>query len=117
MGHSARKKKKKKGGGGRKAAKDHGGQLEGDQAALADELTALGSIFLEDFKVTSESPQTRFTICIRCFAGYPHKCPKLRVLPEKTLSREDANRLLSLLVDQCSVLNCKENFTPYGQAL
>lgn len=41
MGHSARKKKKKKGGGGRKAAKDHGGQLEGDQAALADELTAL----------------------------------------------------------------------------
>uniref|UniRef100_A0A0E0H2I8 non-specific serine/threonine protein kinase n=1 Tax=Oryza nivara TaxID=4536 RepID=A0A0E0H2I8_ORYNI len=100
MGHSARKKKKKKGGGGRKAAKDHGGQLEGDQAALADELTALGSIFLEDFKVTSESPQTRFTICIRCFAGYPHKCPKLRVLPEKTLSREDANRLLSLLVDQ-----------------
>ncbi|EEE61246.1 hypothetical protein OsJ_15299 [Oryza sativa Japonica Group] len=153
MGHSARKKKKKKGGGGRKAAKDHGGQLEGDQAALADELTALGSIFLEDFKVTSESPQTRFTICIRyflvflehtlkcitcimankvfktyeyvnrpysdgmgfgdsnvsatldvtCFAGYPHKCPKLRVLPEKTLSREDANRLLSLLVDQANI--------------
>jgi translation initiation factor 2-alpha kinase 4 len=73
--------------------------------------------------VTSESPQTRFTICIRpysdgmgfgdsnvsatldvtCFAGYPHKCPKLRVLPEKTLSREDANRLLSLLVDQANI--------------
>uniref|UniRef100_A0A0E0KS85 non-specific serine/threonine protein kinase n=1 Tax=Oryza punctata TaxID=4537 RepID=A0A0E0KS85_ORYPU len=123
MGHSARKKKKKKGGGGRKAAKDHGGQLEGDQAALADELTALASIFLEDFKVTSESPHTRFSICIRpysdgmgfgdsnvsaildvtCFAGYPHKCPKLRIQPEKALSREDANRLLSLLVDQANI--------------
>uniref|UniRef100_J3LZ61 non-specific serine/threonine protein kinase n=1 Tax=Oryza brachyantha TaxID=4533 RepID=J3LZ61_ORYBR len=123
MGHSARKKKKKKGGAGRKAAKDHAGQLEGDQAALADELTALASIFIEDFKVTSESPHTRFSICIRpysdgmgfgdsnvsatldvtCFAGYPHKCPKLRVLPEKTLSREDANRLLSLLVDQANI--------------
>jgi len=35
-----------------------------------------------------------------CFPGYPHKCPKLRVVPEKNLSKEDADRLLSLLVDQ-----------------
>jgi translation initiation factor 2-alpha kinase 4 len=40
MGHSARKKKKR-GGAGRKAGKDHAAQLEGDQTALNDELTAL----------------------------------------------------------------------------
>ncbi|KAM0911847.1 hypothetical protein ACQ4PT_013200 [Festuca glaucescens] len=119
MGHSARKRKKR-GGAGRKAGKDHAAQLDGDQTALTDELTALAAIFLEDFKVTSESPHTRFSICIRpysdgmgfgdlnvsaildvtCFAGYPHKCPKLRIIPEKNLSKEDADRLLSLLVDQ-----------------
>lgn len=36
----------------------------------------------------------------RCFPGYPHKCPKLRIMPEKNLSKEDADRLLSLLIDQ-----------------
>jgi len=36
----------------------------------------------------------------RCFPGYPHKCPKLRIVPEKNLSKEDADRLLSLLFDQ-----------------
>ncbi|KQJ83323.1 eIF-2-alpha kinase GCN2 isoform X2 [Brachypodium distachyon] len=122
MGHSARKKKKR-GGAGRKAAKDHAAQLEGDQAALTDELTALAAIFLEDFKVTSESPHTRFNICVRpysdgmgfgdlnvsaildviCFPGYPNKCPKLRIIPEKNLSKEDADRLLSLLVDQANI--------------
>lgn len=40
MGHSSRKKKKR-GAAGRKAAKDHAGQLEGDQTALDEELTAL----------------------------------------------------------------------------
>lgn len=40
MGHSSRKKKKR-GAAGRKAAKDHAAQLEGDQAALDEELTAL----------------------------------------------------------------------------
>uniref|UniRef100_A0A453CAL1 RWD domain-containing protein n=1 Tax=Aegilops tauschii subsp. strangulata TaxID=200361 RepID=A0A453CAL1_AEGTS len=84
------------------------------------ELTALAAIFLEDFKITSQSPHTRFSICIRpysdgmgfgdlnvsaildviCFAGYPHKCPKLRIIPEKNLCKEDADRLLSLLSDQ-----------------
>ncbi|VAH33653.1 unnamed protein product [Triticum turgidum subsp. durum] len=122
MGHSARKKKKK-GGAGRKAAKDHAAQLEGDQTALTDELTALAAIFLEDFKITSQSPHTRFSICIRpysdgmgfgdlnvsaildviCFAGYPHKCPKLRIIPEKNLCKEDADRLLSLLSDQANI--------------
>lgn len=67
MGHSSRKKKKR-GAAGRKAAKDHAGQLEGDQTALDEELTALTSIFGEDFKVKSESPQTRFNICIRPYS-------------------------------------------------
>ncbi|XP_062226036.1 eIF-2-alpha kinase GCN2 [Phragmites australis] len=122
MGHSSRKKKKR-GAAGRKATKDHAAQLEGDQTALDEELTALTSIFREDFKVTSESPQTRFSICIRpysdstgfedlnvsaildviCFPGYPHKCPKLRIIPEQNLSKEDADRLLSLLVDQANI--------------
>ncbi|PAN38837.1 hypothetical protein PAHAL_7G201600 [Panicum hallii] len=122
MGHSSRKKKKR-GAAGRKAAKDHAAQHEGDQTALDEELTALTSILGEDFKVKSESPQTRLNICIRpysdgmgfedlnvsaildviCFPGYPHKCPKLRVVPEKNLSKEDADRLLSLLVDQANI--------------
>ncbi|KAJ1271678.1 hypothetical protein BS78_06G144600 [Paspalum vaginatum] len=122
MGHSSRKKKKR-GAAGRKATKDHAAQLEGDQAALDEELTALTSILGEDLKVTSKSPQTRFDICIRpysdgmgfedlnvsailsviCFPGYPHKCPKLRIIPEKCLSKEDADRLLSLLVDQANI--------------
>jgi len=119
MGHSSRKKKKR-GAAGRKAAKDHAAQLEGDQTALDEELTALTSILGKDFKVKSASPQTRLNISIRpysdgmgfedlnvsaildviCFPGYPHKCPKLRVVPEENLSKEDADRLLSLLVDQ-----------------
>ncbi|CAN6235470.1 unnamed protein product [Urochloa humidicola] len=122
MGHNSRKKKKR-GAAGRKAAKDHAAQLEGDQAALDEELTALTSILGEDFKVKSVSPQTRFNICIRpysdgmgfedlnvsaildvtCFPGYPHKCPKLRIIHEKNLSKEDADRLLSLLVDQANI--------------
>ncbi|KAG2567098.1 hypothetical protein PVAP13_7NG220600 [Panicum virgatum] len=122
MGHSSRKKKKR-GAAGRKAAKDHAAQHEGDQTALDEELTALTSILGEDFKVKSESPQTRFNICIRpysdgmgfedlnvsaildviCFPGYPHKCPKLRIVPEKNLSKEDADRLLSLLFDQANI--------------
>eukprot|EP00267_Zea_mays_P050960 XP_020403837.1 eIF-2-alpha kinase GCN2 isoform X3 [Zea mays] len=122
MGHSSRKKKKR-GAAGRKAAKDHAAQLEGDETALDEELTALASILGEDFKVTSESPHTRCNICIRpysddmgfedlnisailiviCFPGYPHKCPKLRILPEKNLSKEDTDRLLSLLIDQANI--------------
>lgn len=38
--------------------------------------------------------------CNRCLLGYPHKCPKLRIVPEKGLSKEDADKLLLLLVDQ-----------------
>lgn len=37
---------------------------------------------------------------IRCLPGYPYKCPKLQILPDKGLSKDDADRLLSLLLDQ-----------------
>ncbi|TKW05167.1 hypothetical protein SEVIR_7G157200v4 [Setaria viridis] len=44
-----------------------------------------------------------FQLFLICFPGYPHKCPKLRIIPEKNLSKEDANQLLSLLVDQANI--------------
>jgi len=40
----------------------------------------------------------------RCLPGYPFKCPKLKITPEMGLSQTDANKLLSLLLDQ--VLAC-----------
>ncbi|MCD7468232.1 hypothetical protein HAX54_006233 [Datura stramonium] len=43
-------------------------------------------------------------VCIplhfRCLPGYPYKCPKLQLIPEKGLSKADASNLLSLLYDQ-----------------
>lgn len=36
----------------------------------------------------------------RCLPGYPFKCPKLQITPEMGLSDTDANKLLSLLLDQ-----------------
>nr|CAB3484962.1 unnamed protein product [Digitaria exilis] len=98
MGHSSRKKKKR-GAAGRKAAKDHAAQLEGDQAALDEELTALpysDGMGFEDLSVSA-------ILDVICFPGYPHKCPKLRIIPEKNLSKADADQLLSLLVDQASI--------------
>ena len=37
---------------------------------------------------------------IRFLSGYPNKCPKLRIIPEKGLSVVDVDNLLSLLHDQ-----------------
>lgn len=37
---------------------------------------------------------------LRCLPGYPHKCPKIQIVPQNGLSKKDADRLLSLLVDQ-----------------
>ncbi|PKA56267.1 putative serine/threonine-protein kinase GCN2 [Apostasia shenzhenica] len=86
MGHSSRKKKKS--GSGRKSrgkapSKDRSVCPEDENDLLSEELTAL---FLP---------------------GYPHKCPKLQILPEKGLSKNDADRLLSLLVDQ-AIINSRE---------
>lgn len=36
----------------------------------------------------------------RCLPGYPYKCPKLQITPEKGLSKTDTDRLLSLIHDQ-----------------
>ncbi|XP_024962899.1 eIF-2-alpha kinase GCN2 isoform X1 [Cynara cardunculus var. scolymus] len=126
MGHSA--KKKKRGGTGRRRApsSDHtsihgvGGEL------LSEELTALSAIFQEDCDVLSESPprikiklrpysqdsgfedlDVSALLSIRFLPGYPYKCPKLLIIPEKGLSKSDADNLLSLLHDQAN-LNARE---------
>ncbi|KAK9059086.1 hypothetical protein SSX86_021705 [Deinandra increscens subsp. villosa] len=126
MGHSS--KKKKRGGTGRRRApsNDHtsidgvGGEL------LSEELTALRAIFQEDCDVVSESPpQIKIKIrpysqdsgyedldvsallSIRFLPGYPYKCPKLLIIPEKGISKSDADNLLSLLHDQAN-LNARE---------
>ncbi|KAL0910004.1 hypothetical protein M5K25_020925 [Dendrobium thyrsiflorum] len=125
MGHSSRKKKKS--GGGRKnrgkaPSKDHSHPGE-DNDLLSEELTALAAIFQEDIKVVFEATHTQLIInlrpywtdmcveelslsallLVRFLPGYPHKCPKLQIVPEKGLSKKYADRLLSLLVDQANI--------------
>lgn len=126
MGHSS--KKKKRGGTGRRRApsNDHtsidgvGGEL------LSEELTAVRAIFQEDCDIVSESPprikiklrpysqdsgyedlDVSALLSIRFLPGYPYKCPKLLIIPEKGLSKSDADNLLSLLHDQAN-LNARE---------
>ncbi|KAK3012845.1 hypothetical protein RJ639_010345, partial [Escallonia herrerae] len=41
-------------------------------------------------------------LSVRCLPGYPYKCPKLQITPEKGLSKADADNLLSLLHDQAN---------------
>ncbi|KAI0496268.1 hypothetical protein KFK09_022582 [Dendrobium nobile] len=126
MGHSSRKKKKS--GSGRKnrgkaPSKDHHSHPGEDNDLLSEELTALAAIFQEDIKVVSEATHTQLIInlrpywtdicveelslsallLVRFLPGYPHKCPKLQIVPEKGLSKKDADRLLSLLVDQANI--------------
>ncbi|XP_058102419.1 eIF-2-alpha kinase GCN2 isoform X2 [Magnolia sinica] len=125
MGHSS--KKKKRGGGGRKGkgratSKDHPSHADDDPNLLSEEITALSAIFQDDFKLVSESPHTQFIInlrpysndmgsedvnvsallLVRCLPGYPYRCPKLQIVPEKGLSKDNADRLLSLLTDQAN---------------
>ncbi|MFS7924534.1 putative transferase, protein kinase PEK-GCN2 family [Helianthus anomalus] len=126
MGHSSKKKKKRAGTGRRRPPSDHtsidgvGGEL------LSDELTALCAILQEDCDVVSESPpqikiklrpysqdsgyedvDVSAFLSIRFLPGYPYKCPKLTIIPEKGLSKSDADNLLSLLHDQAN-LNARE---------
>ncbi|KAI7743479.1 hypothetical protein M8C21_011242 [Ambrosia artemisiifolia] len=126
MGHSSKKKKKRAGTGRRRPSSDHtsidgvGGEL------LSEELTALRAIFQEDCDVVSESPpqmkiklrpysqdsgyddvDVSAFLSIRFLPGYPYKCPKLLIIPEKGLSKPDADNLLSLLHDQAN-LNARE---------
>ncbi|KAJ0603015.1 putative protein kinase PEK-GCN2 family [Helianthus annuus] len=126
MGHSSKKKKKRAGTGRRRPPSDHtsidgvGGEL------LSDELTALCAILQEDCDVVSESPpqikiklrpysqdsgyedvDVSAFLSIRFLPGYPYKYPKLTIIPEKGLSKSDADNLLSLLHDQAN-LNARE---------
>ncbi|XP_020236018.1 eIF-2-alpha kinase GCN2 isoform X2 [Cajanus cajan] len=131
MGHSS--KKKKRGGGssrrskGRTQSKDHASQFaDDDYDQLSEEITALCAIFEEDCKILPGSPprvvvnlrpyskgmgyedlDLSAVLVVRCLPGYPFKCPKLQITPEKGLSEADANKLLSLLNDQAT-LNARE---------
>lgn len=131
MGHSSNKKKR--GGGGRRSkartpSKDHASQFgqDDDNEQLSEEITALCAIFQEDCKIVPGSlPQLAIKLrpyskdmgyedvdvsailVVRCLPGYPFKCPKLQITPEMGLSDTDANKLLSLLLDQAN-LNARE---------
>ncbi|KAL8504935.1 hypothetical protein ACS0TY_016219 [Phlomoides rotata] len=84
------------------------------------------AIFEEDCEVVSESPahiriklrphpkdtgyedsDVSAFLSVRCLQGYPYKCPKLQILPEKGLTKNDADNLLSLLYDQAN-FNARE---------
>ncbi|KAK7312406.1 hypothetical protein VNO77_36234 [Canavalia gladiata] len=127
MGHSSKKKKRGGGSGRRSKSKDHASQFGADDNdQLSEEITALCSIFQEDCKILPGSPprvviklrpyskdmgyedlDVSAVLVVRCLPGYPFKCPKLQVTPEKGLSETDANKLLSLLHDQAN-LNARE---------
>ncbi|XP_047255023.1 eIF-2-alpha kinase GCN2 isoform X5 [Capsicum annuum] len=125
MGQSSKKKKKKSGVGrrkkGRTSSKDHNSIGEDNSELVAEELTALCAIFQEDCEVISKSPSqihiklrpyskdagyedsdVSALLSVRYLPGYPYKCPKLQIIPEKGLSKADASNLLSLLYDQAS---------------
>ncbi|KAH7681282.1 Non-specific serine/threonine protein kinase protein [Dioscorea alata] len=128
MGHSSKKKKKRSGSGrkskGRTSSGDGSSLTWEDQDELfSEELTSLTSIFQEDVKIVSEANHSKISVnirpfsdetgfevldfsvllVVRCLPGYPHRCPKLQIISEKGLSKEDADRLHSLLVDQANV--------------
>ncbi|XP_042044416.1 eIF-2-alpha kinase GCN2 isoform X2 [Salvia splendens] len=116
------KKKKKRSGGVRRAqSKDHHSTVADNSEILTEEVTALCAIFQEDCIVASESPpriniklrpyskdtgyedsDVCVQLSVRCLPGYPYKCPKLQIIPEKGLSKTDADNLLSLLYDQAN---------------
>lgn len=123
MGRSS--KKKKRGGGGRlkgrATSKDHSSHRHEDNELISEEITALCAIFQDDCEVTSDSPplvnvklrpyskdagyedlEVSALLSVRYLPGYPYKCPKLKITPDKGLSKADAENLLSLLHDQAN---------------
>lgn len=123
MGHSS--KKKKRGGGGRlkgrATSKDHSSRGHEDNELISEEVTALCAIFQDDCEVISDSPpliniklrpyskdagyedlEVSALLSVRYLPGYPYKCPKLQITPDKVLSKADAENLLSLLHDQAN---------------
>ncbi|KAK4752449.1 hypothetical protein SAY87_021247 [Trapa incisa] len=122
MGQGSKKKKKSgKRSKGRSASKDKASLSDVDNELLTEEITALCAIFQEDCKVIPESPpkiiiklrpyskdmgfedvDVSALLSVRFLPGYPHKCPKLQLTPDKGLSMEDVDKLLSLLNDQAN---------------
>lgn len=125
MGHSSKKKKRGGGGGGGRRSKgsraDHNSLSTDDNELLAEEITALCAIFQDDCRVVSDSPPQvninlrpyskdmgyeELDICallsVRFLTGYPYKCPKLQISPEKGLSKSECDKLLQLLYDQAN---------------
>lgn len=106
----------------RQPAKDHSLSHPQNDSPLSEELTALSSIFQEDFNLISEDSCTEFSITlhphadggrsnisaelhVRCLQGYPHKPPKLQVKCMEGLSHEELLPLHSLLIDQASAIS------------
>ncbi|XP_010525998.1 PREDICTED: eIF-2-alpha kinase GCN2 isoform X2 [Tarenaya hassleriana] len=123
MGRTSKKKKKRGGSGRRGQLKDHGSNADEENELLSEEITALSAIFQEDCQIVSGSrspPQVVIklrpyskdmgfedidisaVLVVRCLPGYPYKCPKLQITPEKGLTTVDADKLLSLLLDQAN---------------
>ncbi|KAF5733896.1 Kinase family protein isoform 2 [Tripterygium wilfordii] len=127
MGHSSRKKKKGGGSGSgsgsgrRSKGKDHAFHADEDNELLADEITALSAIFQDDCTVVMglapqviiklrphskdmgyEDLDVSAILSVRCLPGYPYKCPKLLVTPEKGVTKSDVDKLLSLLHEQAN---------------
>lgn len=119
MGHSSKKKKKR--GGRRTSSKDHDSFSAENAELITDELTALCAIFQEDCQVVPgsarqvkiklrpysndtgyENSDVSAILSVRFLPGYPNKCPKLQIVPEKGLSETDTEKLLSLLHDQAN---------------
>nr|XP_027117395.1 eIF-2-alpha kinase GCN2-like isoform X2 [Coffea arabica]XP_027117396.1 eIF-2-alpha kinase GCN2-like isoform X2 [Coffea arabica] len=120
MGHSS-KKKKKRGGARRAPSKDHNSLAADNSELIGEEITALCAIFQDECEVVSGSPpqiqiklrpyskdtgydesDISALLSVRFLSGYPNKCPKLRIIPEKGLSVVDVDNLLSLLHDQAN---------------
>ncbi|XP_008445738.2 eIF-2-alpha kinase GCN2 isoform X1 [Cucumis melo] len=125
MGQSSKKKRR---GGGRGGKRSKGRtpltdySFSGEESDLiTEEITALCAIFQEDCKVvTGPSPQVTIKLkpysndmgfedrdvsallSVKYLPGYPYKCPKLLITPERGLEKGDTEKLLSLLHEQAN---------------
>ncbi|KAI4302752.1 hypothetical protein MLD38_038463 [Melastoma candidum] len=129
MGQKKKKKSGAKRNKGRPPSKDksllsslHGRDPDDVNDPLADEITVLNSIFQEDCSVVAENATSQITIklrpyykdmgsddqdvsallIVRCLPGYPYKCPKIQIVPEKGISQAHADNLYSILSEQAS---------------
>ncbi|KAF5176666.1 eIF-2-alpha kinase GCN2, partial [Thalictrum thalictroides] len=127
MGYGSKKKKKKPSAAvrktkGRLLSKDHASSADSNNDdVLSEELTVLVATYQDDFIFVSDSPpqysinlrpyskdsgfedlDVSALLSLRFLPGYPHKCPKLKLTPGKSLPKNDADRLLSLLHEQAN---------------